>query len=74
MNNLEYFILKQKRTKLMKDYLTTDEKAELLEAIANYIDGEEIHFRSDTATILFEVLTSDHDEMVEEFFGDFPER
>ena len=69
---MEYFILKKKRTELIKEYLTESEKAELIEGIANYIDDEEVHFRSDAAQILFEVLISDHDEMVDEFFGDFP--
>lgn len=71
---MEYFILNQKRTKLMKEYLTTNEKAELIDAIVDYINDDDVHFRSDTATILFEVLASDHDEMVDELFGDFPER
>lgn len=71
---MEYFILKQKRTELIREYLSENEKAELLEALANYIDGEKTHFRSDTVTILFEVLISDHDEMVEEFFGDIAEQ
>jgi len=68
VNGLEYFILKQKRTKLMKNHLTVEEKAELLDAIVDYINDEEACFRSDVASILFEVLIVDHDEMVEKFF------
>ncbi len=70
MNGLKYFILKQERTKLIKNHLTADGKVELLDAIIDYIndEDEEACFRSDAASILFEVLIIDHDEMVEKFF------
>lgn len=68
---MEFFILKQKRTGLIKDYLTIEEKAELLDAIIDCMNGEDTNFKSDVANILFEILISDHDEMVNDFFGDF---
>ena len=59
----------QKRTGLIGEFLGTEEKAELLDAIVDYINDCDTHFTSEMARLLFYILISDHDEMVEEFFG-----
>lgn len=71
---MEYFILKQKRMGLIESFLGTTGKAELLEAIIAYVDDRDTNFTDEMARFIFYILISDHDEMVDEFFGDVPER
>lgn len=67
--NIGYFILKQERMHLIENYLSEQEKAELLDSIVDYVNNGEASPRSECVNILYSVLVDDHHDMVDDFFG-----